>query len=168
MVTSLAKRSTAIIRLKDSLADGSSRLAIRCQRVGITTSNIDEVVAIAEAYKANVNSIVSMMEDGMTLKRTEECLQIRQMMPNFTMRLINRYLDEFNFQVTPMEEVLELFEEAAARIGGRFPLHRIFHAVEEVFGGDFHMAYSRAVEDIDGFVRDITSKGRRLSDVWED
>lgn len=168
MVTSLAKRNTAIIRLKESLADGSTKLALRCQRVGITTSNIDEVVAIASVYKTNVYSIVSMMEDGMTLKRAEQCLEIRQAMPNFTMRLINRYLEAFNFQVTPMEEVLDLFEEVANRIGGKYPLHRVFHTVEEIFDGDFHKAYSMAIEDIDSFVCDIKTKGRRLPDVWND
>lgn len=161
-------RTTALaIQLKDTLKTDSTALAIRCQHVGITSSNIDEVIDMVQEYNSSVSSIVSLMEDGLTLNRVQQCLDISRSMPNFTIRLVNRYLEELNLQITDPAEIMSVFEEVCHHLEAtyktkrkHYPAHQIWHAIDEVFEGDIHQAYQLAVEDMDQFVRTISTKAK--------
>jgi len=108
------------------------------------------------------------MEDGMSLPRINQCLEISALMddmPNLSVRAINSLLDRVGFEVEVPAPILETFQDAIAnRYRGRriFPMQWFLHRIDEVFGGDILEAYHMAIEDPDEFGRMITSRPEDL------
>jgi len=164
----------AVAKIRRVMPNLTDKTLARYIAAGFVGEKLDLALELSERHRSNITSIVTWhTKKGISMPRLRLCLGIRDEYGMYQMSviLISRYLAQMGFsEHTPTEveeipesvvAILELFMEIAERIGGDFPVHRVYHRVEEEFGNNVLEAYHMAVEDERLFIQLILGKVSR-------
>lgn len=141
---------------------------------GFYGDQLKTAIDLVDRYGTSLPHIVRWTEKlRLPISRIKVCLAIRNEygIAHMSVALLARYLNHLGFRDhDPLEveevpesvlEVLSTFMDLANRIPGRFPIHRMWHRIEEVFGSNVQEAYHMAIANESIFIDLIQGKVSR-------
>ncbi|TSC97299.1 MAG: hypothetical protein CEN88_78 [Candidatus Berkelbacteria bacterium Licking1014_2] len=136
----------------------------RCQKLSLTSGQVDIITDLAEEYPTSVGAIIRHLENGLELHLVQECLDGLDgvNVPRGGVTVLARLKALANDE-TPLEDILADIEDILTRIGGNFPVHRLIYIIEDDFRGDFSLFRQMARENPDGIIALIQRQCDRLT-----
>lgn len=157
-----AEAAAAISTISRLIPRVREKTLARYIAAGFTGSNLQQVEALIAEHKTTLPAIYKWKQrSGLSLRRIEICLGIREDYAiedqQMTVAAISRYLSWLGFSENdPLEsrgvpdsvmEVFSTFMEMAERLGGDYPLQRIWYRIRDQFGSNVQAAYDMAVSE---------------------
>lgn len=138
---------------------------------GFLGNQLSEALSLAENHNTTLAHIVRWnTKKGLSMSRIRLCLGLRDSygLNALSVTLISRFLNragmseydptEIAFVPDSVLEYFSTFTEIAGRIGGNYPVHRVWHTIDELYAGNVQAAYHLALEREDLFIQVITRK----------
>lgn len=148
--------------IRSLIPNASKRLVANLRRLKLTGVSLKRALDVCSHYSVRPNSLVRWMDEGMSVARIEECLEVREATEISSVILIDKFLGSFNFKSQLPIDMLDAFNDIVKGFDMKSPWHYLMHRIDEIFDGDVLEAYRMCLEDPEQFALIMKRKGDYL------
>lgn len=144
--------------IKSLIPTASKELVTAFVRHNLVGLRLQQAHEICNYYSVRPGNLVKWMDDGLSLNRIKECLEVREVTSILSVSLIGKFLDGIDFQSSLPIDMLDAFNDVVKGLRMKQPWHYLMHRIEEMFNANVLAAYQMCLQDSEHFALVIQCK----------